>query len=793
MTTAMATFTPTAAGRRQRRAVDDLLERERELAAVRQRVRNAAGGAGGVVFLEAPAGGGKSRLLEASGEIALEQRMRVRTVRGIELEREFPFALATRLLEPPSPAPVGREGPHHQLIHDLFEAIKELAGPRAAEQELQGLALLIDDAHWADPASLRLLVYLAERIAHLPIAVVVAATTGEPSPDPRALAALRRAAGDGLLPLAPLSADGVARAVRRQFPRTHDDVCSSCAQASRGNPFLLAELLLSMSADEHAPDAARADNIRAIVPEAVRDWVTARLESMPPPARAVAEAVAVLDEGASVARISRLARLDPEVVLGAADELAIVGLLAAGSPPALAQPMLGPAIRATLSPFERAKAHLRAARILSEQDAGAELIATHLLEAPADEDPAAVASLREAAETALRRGEPERATVLLNRALAERPKEELRAAIEVEANAASAAGLLIADKLERALEICDVMLPSGRDEIGGPARELIDGVRARALYEQGRLADAEAAAKSARDRSPADGGGYSQAALTVLARCHVERGELMKAESVLAAIERRGSRDSLLRASALEVRAQLRLAQHRPQEALRDAMHAGALLSEQLPDASPGLVAWRSSAALAHLALGEPRHARPLVERELERARRLGVTRIVIRDLRVLGLALGRQRHGLERLAESVAIGGSHPKRLEYVRALIDSGAALRRSGRRADAREPLRLALDLSHRAGASVLESRARAELIAAGARPRRAVLSGVDSLTSSQRRVAELAASGLTTRQIAGALFVTPKTVEFHLRHIYSKLEVSSREELTGRLSQSSAIAA
>ncbi|MBV9004207.1 MAG: helix-turn-helix transcriptional regulator [Solirubrobacterales bacterium] len=69
----------------------------------------------------------------------------------------------------------------------------------------------------------------------------------------------------------------------------------------------------------------------------------------------------------------------------------------------------------------------------------------------------------------------------------------------------------------------------------------------------------------------------------------------------------------------------------------------------------------------------------------------------------------------------------------------------------------------------------------------------MSGVDSLTSSQRRVAELAASGLTTRQIAGALFVTPKTVEFHLRHIYSKLEVSSREELTGRLSQSSAIAA
>ena len=164
-----------------------------------------------------------------------------------------------------------------------------------------------------------------------------------------------------------------------------------------------------------------------------------------------------------------------------------------------------------------------------------------------------------------------------------------------------------------------------------------------------------------------------------------------------------------------------------------------------------------------------------------------------MRDLRVLGLALGWRQGGLEQLAEVVAMGGSHPARLEYVRALIDYGAALRRAGRRGDAREPLRLALDLSHRAGAGVLETHARAELIAAGARPRRAVLSGLDSLTTSQRRVAELAADGLTTRQIAGALFVTPKTVEFHLRHIYSKLDVSSREELTRNLSESSAITA
>jgi DNA-binding CsgD family transcriptional regulator len=57
-----------------------------------------------------------------------------------------------------------------------------------------------------------------------------------------------------------------------------------------------------------------------------------------------------------------------------------------------------------------------------------------------------------------------------------------------------------------------------------------------------------------------------------------------------------------------------------------------------------------------------------------------------------------------------------------------------------------------------------------------------SGIESLTPSERRVAEVAVKGLTTRQIAETLFVSPKTVEFHLRHIYQKLDIASRSELT-----------
>jgi DNA-binding CsgD family transcriptional regulator len=108
-------------------------------------------------------------------------------------------------------------------------------------------------------------------------------------------------------------------------------------------------------------------------------------------------------------------------------------------------------------------------------------------------------------------------------------------------------------------------------------------------------------------------------------------------------------------------------------------------------------------------------------------------------------------------------------------------GAALRRSGRPVEAREPLRVALDLAHRCGAADLEDHALAELRAAGGRPRRLATSGAGSLTPSERRVAGLAAAGSTNREIADALFVTISTVEFHLRHTFRKLGIVSRRQL------------
>jgi DNA-binding CsgD family transcriptional regulator len=104
------------------------------------------------------------------------------------------------------------------------------------------------------------------------------------------------------------------------------------------------------------------------------------------------------------------------------------------------------------------------------------------------------------------------------------------------------------------------------------------------------------------------------------------------------------------------------------------------------------------------------------------------------------------------------------------------------------EARDYLRRGVERAHRLGAKALEERAHTELAATGARPRRLMLSGLDSLTPSERRVAEMAADNMTNKDIAQALFVTPKTVEVHLSSVYRKLQISSRGQLPEALTAS-----
>lgn len=125
------------------------------------------------------------------------------------------------------------------------------------------------------------------------------------------------------------------------------------------------------------------------------------------------------------------------------------------------------------------------------------------------------------------------------------------------------------------------------------------------------------------------------------------------------------------------------------------------------------------------------------------------------------------------------------PARLEHARALVDLGGALRRSNQRSTARDELARGQELAHHCGADALVDRAREELVAAGARPRRVALHGAQALTPSERRVAELVVDGLSNRDVAQALFVTTKTVETHLGSVYRKLAAGGRAELAAAL--------
>ena len=145
----------------------------------------------------------------------------------------------------------------------------------------------------------------------------------------------------------------------------------------------------------------------------------------------------------------------------------------------------------------------------------------------------------------------------------------------------------------------------------------------------------------------------------------------------------------------------------------------------------------------------------------------------------------GRALADVALIEQAVALLERSEMALERAWAQHDLGAVRRRANQPAAAREPLRRALDDATRIGATRLANRAREELLATGARPRREALKGPESLTPSERRVAALAADGLSNREIAETLWVTRKTVELHLGNAYGKLAIRSRKQLADAL--------
>jgi DNA-binding CsgD family transcriptional regulator len=373
------------------------------------------------------------------------------------------------------------------------------------------------------------------------------------------------------------------------------------------------------------------------------------------------------------------------------------------------------------------------------------------------------------------------------------------------ARRALASGTLLREQIFAAAFVppCAVLTQADRDEVLAVYEEALAEAhrrgstfafaaakvfRAMTFVLRGDLAEAEVDAREAfaAGEAWAASARFSGHSTAFLADALLEQGKLDDAAAALARAAMGESFPDTARLYYLpESRARLRMLRGDLVGGLEEMLEAGRRFEER-GGRNPAFLAWRSQAAFALLQLGRHEEAAPLAGEELELARSWGAPRALGAALRTAGLVEGG-RQGLALLEEAVEVLADSSAKLEHAKARTELGAALRRANRRSDAREHLRHALELATICGAAPLAARAETELLATGARPRRISLRGIESLTPSERRVAQMAAEGPTNREIAQALFVTPKTVEVHLSSVYRKLGISSRSQLHAALSE------
>jgi len=235
----------------------------------------------------------------------------------------------------------------------------------------------------------------------------------------------------------------------------------------------------------------------------------------------------------------------------------------------------------------------------------------------------------------------------------------------------------------------------------------------------------------------------------------------------------------------LAARGRLRLSEGRFEEGLAD-LEAARARYKQAGDfgAIPGGYL-APTLVPALMRAGREEEAREIATEASRSARAFAQPRYAADVLRALALSHA-DGPDIDQLWEAAATFERIHAPVSLARTLIDVGAALRRRRQPAVAREPLRRALDLARACGARALAEQAEHELRAAGARPRRDRITGRDALTATELRVAHLAIEGMTNRQIAETLFVTKKTVESHLDHVFHKLGIHARGELQQALS-------
>jgi DNA-binding CsgD family transcriptional regulator len=468
-----------------------LLERETELEQIGAALRSAATGSGGVVIVQGAPGIGKTSLLAEAADLAEGKGMAVLRARGGVMEREFALGVPVQLLAPSierltdqrrERAFAGAAGLARPLFEDvpdraaadgrLFARFHGLHWLCARLAEERPLALFVDDAHWADEQSLSFLAYLQARIEEIPACLIVALRPGEIGAASHALTQLIEGEPKAIVRPKPLSPDAIAELVRgRLGAETADEVCFECARTTRGNPLLARQLVVALEERGPTPTSLDAETIAAMGPPSVARFVAAQLRRRPPAVEAVAQALSVLGDDASLADTAKVAGVDRGTAVEAVDALIEAELLHPGLPPAFVHPIIQQALYESVPPAERTRLHMAAARELGRDTDRCERAAAHLLVAssagPADGE-WAFQVLRAAARRAGDRGSADQAVRFLRRALVEEAPRAQRRSLLLDLGAAESAARMpaAADRMEEARRLASTPAERAQAALG---------------------------------------------------------------------------------------------------------------------------------------------------------------------------------------------------------------------------------------------------------------------------------------------------------------------------------------
>lgn len=345
------------------------------------------------------------------------------------------------------------------------------------------------------------------------------------------------------------------------------------------------------------------------------------------------------------------------------------------------------------------------------------------------------------------------------------------------------------ERLDQAQRLCDERIAGGQDQGTAHVVARFSAFRSAISYRRGTIREAEADARFACTHCQESGASSLIAwPLSSLVDALVAADELAAAEEALA-VDPAGSGQSgelpehFGNALLMQSRSQLRAAQGRIRDGIADALDAGARF-ERLGVRNPVVAEWRAHAAELLANLGDLVPARRLADEHLELASSSGAARALGAALRVAGVVAGGEQ-GRDLLEEAVGLLRPSEAKLELIRAQISLGTALHHTGEAREARDLLRTAMGGARRAGALALAQRARQELQATGARPRRLPATGFVALTGQELRVARIAAEGLSNSEIAQRLFVTEQQVVQDLDGAFEKLGIKARDGLATEL--------